>query len=181
MKRFSPIITGFLLLACAEFNDHNLLETSLNDSLVWDMVSLKGLDDALLAKNQADIVEQINFKYTDLGDFEVRAGVTKDPNRRWALLIHFKACNGGAASYKIRSGKLRYKSHIQTSMLCGRLIESEAGKQVINDTPALIDDLFRKLAPKVRDYDVSSDGLTFTLLDENNGHLGLFTRREAAE
>ena len=180
MKRFSPIITGFLLLACAEFNDHNLLETSLNDSLVWDMVSLKGLDDALLAKNQADIVEQINFKYTDLGDFEVRAGLTKDPVKKRSLLIHFKACNSSAASYGIRGAKLRYKSHVGTAMLCGTSIETETGEQVINDTPLIIEILFHKLAPQITHYEVSRDGLTLKFLNENDEAIGVFTR-EAAE
>ena len=182
MRGLSWIILGLLVSSCAKFEDHGLLAASpnANDSLVWDMVNLKGLDDALLAKNQADIVEQINFKYTDLGDFEVRAGLTKDPVKKRSLLIHFKACNGSAASYGIRGAKLRYKSHVGTAMLCGTSIETETGEQVINDTPLIVEILFHKLAPQITHYEVSRDGLTLKFLNENDEAIGVFTR-EAAE
>ena len=182
MRGLPWIILGLLLPACAEFNDHNLLAASpnANEILIWDMVSLKGLDEALLATHQADIVEQASFKYTELDAFEVLAGVSKNPVKKRSLLIHFKSCNGSAATYDIRGAKLRYKSHVGTAMLCGTSIETETGRKTIYDTPIIVEGLLHKLAPQVENYDVSSDGQTLTLLGENDEQLGLFSRAESS-
>ena len=177
MIRLSFIIFGLLLLsACAKFDDHNLLATPEGQGLGWEMVSLKGLDEALLATDQADIVEQIDFKYTDLDDIKVRAGITKNPVKKRSLLINFMSCNSGAATYSIRGGKLRYKIHVGTLILCGRIIDGETGRRVILGTAAIVDELFQSLAPQVTNYDVSPDGQILTLVDKEGLPLGVFKR-----
>jgi hypothetical protein len=157
----------------------------------WNLVSFTGFDEALRkayeAKNYSGIYgvdSPIVFNGLDYADFSTVAGklrVHRARNSEHFMAIAFSSCNGIRGTYERDGEAWRYIGPSQTMRSCERVVRDKSGKQVLLYTPMVADDWFIKLAPAVKDYDVSNDGQTLRLLGVDNVELGMFTRQEPAE
>jgi len=157
----------------------------------WELVSLKGLDDALRrayeAKNYSGIYgvdNPIVFDGLDYADFSEVAGKLRihiARNSKDFMAIAFSSCNGIRGTYERDGDAWRYVGPSRTAISCERVVRDKSGKQVLLSTPMIVDNWFMRIAPDVKNYYVSANGKTLNLLGANAEELGVFTLAEVAK
>jgi len=164
----------------------------VSDAPYWNLVSLDGFDDALRKAYDTKTYQffdssiPIEFDEMDYDEFSKYSGKVRiysvdynAQNDSNLMKISFSSCNGIGASYRHDGQHWRHISSGQTLISCERLALETSGKPVLLWTPMLLDNWFRKLAPDITGYDVSTDDQTLTLHDVDGKALGVFKKDDA--
>ena len=176
-----------LLAACAAPQKMNLHEMSADEAPYWNLVTLRGLDDALLKiyedqyftlseKPQGYDLE-FDKNEIDHESFKKVGGFVRILKRDDLVYVNFQSCNGISARYKIKKRVWVHQTTGSSMRSCERTVVGKSGKVTVAATPMLADHIFFQLAPEIKGYHVSDDGQMLTLLDADDNALGVFNYR----
>jgi len=193
MRLFQTIFLSVFLTACGASANPKPHELSWEESSNWSLVNLLGLNEAMLAAYQTGIRNVRNEEpnaygdvdFSDLSAFDYdnfkrdygNLIIASDRSVDNFVSLRFSSCNNVWARYEMSEEGWRFEDSDSTAKACERAIKLKSGSLVLIRPP--FDDVFKLIAPDITDYEISKDGQTLKLLDENGEQLGLFTRAEA--